>query len=103
MKRRFIAIALLGLLGACNPAQQAQVNTIITEAQQDAVAVCGFLPTVETVASILSAGNPLLALPADIANAVCAAVKPPTSKPGVARSSAGPAVAGVVVNGKFVR
>lgn len=72
-----------------------------TQVQQAAVALCGYLPSVEAVAAIVAANNPLLALPESMANAICAAVQP--TKAGATAGASAPTVAGVAITGKFVK
>ena len=38
---------------------------------------CGFVPTVTTIANIISAGNPAIATAGAISAAICAAINPP--------------------------
>lgn len=64
--------ALVASLGGCNSANTAAT---ISQVQQTAVKVCSFLPTVETVAAILTANASLPAV--QIAQAICAAVVTP--------------------------
>lgn len=99
MKRMITLIGALAGIGLAACQTTDKQASVITTAQQTAVAVCGFLPTVETVANILAAGNPLLATGSAIADAICAAVK----RPGAAPNGTPPTVAGVAVLGNRVR
>jgi hypothetical protein len=97
--------ALAGVAG-CSQIQAWTTNPTTlnfeTQIQQAAVGLCGYLPSVESVAAIVAANNPLLALPEAVANAICAAVQPAaTAKAGAAAPA--PMVAGVAVTGKFVK
>ena len=103
-----LALAGASLLAACTPASPggtpAANTAILSEAQSDAVAACGFLPTVATVAGILAAGNPAVMTAAAIGQAICAAVVPAKAA-GPRRAAAGasaPAVSGVAIEGHFV-
>jgi hypothetical protein len=100
MKKFLLAsVFILGLAG-CD-AQGKLDPGVISIVQQDAVQVCGFLPTVSTVANILQVG--VLTVPIDIASAICQAVQPPatSAKPkGVAPTAT---ISGVKIDGKFVR
>ncbi len=102
MKKLLLAIPLAAALtfGGC-ATTGGNVN-VIEQVRQAAVAVCGFLPTVETVAAILASGNPIVATASGIANAICDAVThlPPMT---ARRGAPAPSVAGVVIHGKFVR
>lgn len=82
------------------PAQQ-PIN--IQQVQQLATTVCGFLPTVATVASILATftgGGTIVSTAEGVASAICAAVVP---RRGARRGAAPPRVNGVTVRGRFVR
>lgn len=93
--KKLLAIAVALALSAC---QTTDTNSVITQVQQTAIKVCSFVPTVETVASILALNNPLLKSAGDIANAICSAVGPKlaprASSPGV-----GPSVGGILIKG----
>jgi hypothetical protein len=69
----------------------------LTGAQNLAVQICGFLPTVQTVANIFASGSPALDTASEVANAVCQAVNTPRG------AGQKPVVAGVVVEGQRVR
>jgi hypothetical protein len=101
---RKLAYALLTAgsigLGGCASITPANVTTVISQVQADAVAVCGFLPTAATVANIISAGNPLIATVSAIAEAICSAVLP--AKLG-RKLAVIPTVNGVPIHGRFVR
>ena len=100
------ALAIVGLsLGGCSQIAAWTTNPTTlnfeTQVQQGAVALCGYLPSVEAVAAIVAANNPLLALPEAMANAICAAVQPKSG--GKVATATTPMVAGVVITGKFVK
>jgi hypothetical protein len=102
--KKLLVIAALGLLGACT--SSSNVNSIISQAQQVAVATCGFLPTAETIAAIVSAGDPSLKVPDAIAKAIClavAALPKPAAQRARAMAAPPPMVGGVVVTGAFVK
>lgn len=116
MIKRFLlaGVASIAMLtGGCS-----SLNNIIspqtlqaaeTLAQQAAVVLCGFLPTVESVANIIALNNPLLATPEQQANAICASLTsttPPTAvagKVGRAGANATVVVSGVTVQGVYVK
>lgn len=77
-------------------------KAFIEQVRQAAVAVCGFLPTAQTVGSIILAGNPAFVTASAIANAICAAVTAPEVK-ALGPRRAPPVVAGVVIHGEFIR
>lgn len=100
MLKRFISIAAICamplVMSSCS-GQQAE--DVIKKAQEVAVQVCSFLPTLTTITNILNLRNPLLQTGTEIGNAVCNAVGPkaaPRSVPG------GPKVGGVIVEGQRV-
>jgi hypothetical protein len=89
-----ILAASLSLAG-CNTVD---LSTIIAQVQNSTVSLCGYVPTVETIVAIVGANDPTLVTGLQIADAICAAVKPKAT-PDV---SSGAKVAGVVVKGHFV-
>jgi len=96
-------ITAMFLLSGCATTGTGSPAALIEQVRQAAVAACGFLPTVETVAGIISAGNPIIITASGIANAICAAAAavPPTLQ--ARRKAAPPMVNGVVIHGRFVR
>ncbi len=74
MFRRSIVLGATVLsLGGCSTLQALGVSqATVDQIQQAAVSICGFLPTVETIAGIVSGG--MSAVPGTVANAICAAV-----------------------------
>ncbi len=95
-------IAAVMLSGCATTTGGVDTKVLIEQIRQATVAVCGFLPTVTTVADILLAGNPAIITVGAISNAICEAVK--TIPPQAARRGvAPPSVAGVVIHGRFVR
>lgn len=71
LKVGVVAIAL-GLAG-CSllPWQGGDVNAQITEVQDLCKKACSFLPTAQTVAAIITAGDPTVAGASAIAKAIC--------------------------------
>jgi hypothetical protein len=104
--RRFVmttTVASALMLGGC-ATTGTNTQAVIEQARQAAVAVCGFLPTVDTVAAILAAGNPIYLTASGIANGICEAVKSiPAPDKLAGRRRAAPVVAGVVIHGRFVK
>lgn len=98
MKKLALALLIASTLslGGCAGTLPPTVASI----QQLAVSVCGFLPTVATVASIIAAGNPLVATAEAIANAICNAVTP--AKVSGRLRAVQPMVGGVVIHGRWV-
>ena len=80
------------------------VSSTAAQVQAAAVMVCGFLPTVASVSSILAAlipgGGAVEQLVASAADQICAAVLP--AKSGKLGAKV-PTVHGIVVHGRFVR
>lgn len=99
--KRFYLLASLMLAGCASTGGAVQTTTtIVADVQKIAVAVCSFEPTVNTILSIVSLGNPLVATAEGIANAICAAVTP---KAMLSKRATPPNVYGVPVHGRFVR
>jgi len=105
--RKVLAVSLVALhLSGCAAQTQATIDTIVATARKYAVAYCGYQPTINTVANIIRAGDPLIQTAEAVANAICTAVTAPAPVGVAALSSSArpvPMVAGVVVKGKFVR
>jgi hypothetical protein len=74
----------------------------IDTVQRLTVQCCGFLPTVGTVASIVTAGNPTVLTATAVATAICSAVSPTKTAQGLLSMDGPPTVNGVVVEGGFV-
>jgi len=68
--------------------------------RQVTAAMCGFLPTAETVLNILALNNPALLLAEQIGAAICRAVTPSKT---LGLVSELPQVGGVPVEGEWVR
>jgi hypothetical protein len=81
------------------------VSSFIAQVQATTSAVCSFVPTAETVASIIGAvtgpsGAGIVATTNGIASAICDAVAP-VKAAGKLRATI-PTVAGVTIHGKFL-
>lgn len=75
----------------------------VEAAQNAAVSICKFLPTAETVADILKAGDPKLATAKAVAQAICNTITSNGAPAGVVTLfKAPPTVDGVVIRGKRV-
>lgn len=104
MKKIMVAMLAMSLalpLGSCATMGGGGTGGIVTQIQQLAAQVCGFLPTATSVAAIIAAAAGLPGAVTGIegiANAICAQVTKPTT----ARRGA-PTVNGVLVSGTFVR
>ena len=101
LKSVVLAAAAIGISGCTSTGTVDQ--TKIDQVQQLAVIACGFLPTVETVANLISPG--VAAVPSAIAQAICDAVRPTMAAAGRPRMGAPGAtyVGKVKVEGQFVR
>lgn len=114
--RKFVLAALAAssiALGGCATTgglAPTDITSFVAQVQATTSAVCSFVPTAETVASIIStlggpAGAAIVGTANGIASAICAAVAP--AAPGKAssrlRAAGPPTVAGVVIHGKFLR
>jgi hypothetical protein len=71
------------------------IEQLVAQAQHIAQQICAFLPTANTIIEIVNLGVPGLGTAAAIANAICAAVPPPT--PQTRRKAAPVAVHGYVL------
>jgi nitrous oxide reductase accessory protein NosL len=92
------SIALAGCTTTADPVSGAPTQIEII--QTAATTACRFLPTAETVANIIAAGDPRLASASAIARAICDAVAPSTGVGTLFRAV--PTVGGVVVRGEFI-
>jgi hypothetical protein len=96
-------------LGGCATTGSAptDITSFVAQVQATTSAVCAFVPTAETVASIIStlggpAGATIVGTANGIASAICAAVAPVKAAGKLHRAVAPPTVAGVVIHGKFL-
>lgn len=98
--RKILAVTILAFaLTGCATTKE-QVQSTVEKVQHAAEAVCGFLPTIDTVAAIIAANNPAYQTVSAIANGICAAVTAPALRQ-LGPRRAPPVVAGVVVHGRF--
>jgi len=96
--RILAVVALPAMLAACQTTSGG-VSTV-TAIQQEAVAICGYLPLASVVAQILSKGLPGLQSVLGVANSVCTAVTPHAASS--LRAQRLPMVGGVVLQrGRF--
>ncbi len=97
--KKLLILGTLALAGcATTPTSTADISAKAKEIQGYTKLACSFLPTIGTIANILSTGaaTPAVTIAADI----CAAV---TTAPLADGGPRVPKVRGVVVKGKFVR
>lgn len=112
--RKFIltVVCALGLSGCAGTLAQITaaipstevVNTEIQQVQAIASQVCGFIPTVSTVANIiatLTGTSAAVSSVTAIANSICSAVTAPIARG--KRGAVRPSVRGVPIHGNFVR
>src|SRR4051812_28437210 len=85
MRKSVIALGVAGvLLGGCasngRPSiEPEQITAVESQVQQTAAAVCGFIPTISTVVSILSTFSnvsPVVGIVNQVAKSICDAVAP---------------------------
>lgn len=76
MRIAIITAAAASLLVASCNESSVDTQALLTTAQADAVDACQFLPTAETITNIVAAANPIATTAEQIANVICAAVKP---------------------------
>ncbi len=97
--RSYVAGPLLALSLASCATLGVDAGTI-AQIQNAAVAACGFLPAASTIVNIIGTNSPGLQTAQAIAIAICQAMQPQTARGLIART---PTVAGVRVDGRFVR
>lgn len=91
-KTAIAALAAAGMmLASCatNSAYPPQVNAVITEVDALTVKACAFLPEEQAIEAILNANDPLLQLPQQIANVICASLNGTPSLSGARKFSIG--------------
>lgn len=103
MRRMMTALALSVALmaGGCASTGSSSSSGTIDQVRAITQEVCGFLPTVTTVAQVIAAfagGAAVVGTASEIGQAICNAV----TKTSAARGQR-PKVAGVVIKGQFVR
>jgi len=126
MARNYIALALATTLvsvslGGCatdpttgaTTIDVAQITSIEAEVQKNAAIICGFVPTIGTVASVIASlvgGSAVTTLATQAANAICGAVTPAKAQAMrmgtrrlVVRRGTAPTVNGIPVEGYFIR
>ena len=95
MRKFLLAFPLAGLLALAGCLTPQEVIALV---QQDTQAACGFVPTVESVAAILSAlipgGTQVEQIAAQVANQICASVTAKSLAPG--------RIPHVIVNGRQI-
>lgn len=103
MRKIITAFAVAGsvLLSGCGttgglPTNE-QINTTVAQVQSLTQTICAFVPTVSTIANILSGGASVSI--SEIANGICAAVTAKSLRRGGPR----PNYKGVPIRGRFVR
>ncbi len=102
------AAASIGLGGCATTGgvtSPTDITSFIAQVQATTSAVCSFVPTVETVASVIGAvtgpaGAGIVATANGIASAICSAVAP--AKASGKLRAAQPTVAGVAIHGRFL-
>jgi hypothetical protein len=105
-----LKILMLGssiMLGSCatTGTSSTDLQAAIAAIRSATVAACSFLPTVSTVANLLTAGNPIAQSAESVAALICAAVQPVKQalRHGAKRgATAPPTVNGVVIHGRFL-
>ncbi len=106
--KKFLLIATLALGGcATTGTVTGDINATIAAIQSATVAACKFLPTISTVANLLTAGNQITQTVESVAAMICQAVEPAvvSSKLRAKLRAPGPTpilVNGVVIHGRFV-
>jgi hypothetical protein len=104
MRKLLLAGACAGFisLGGCTTTGQFDLTTFITQVQGATSQLCAFIPTAETVATILAAGDPLVATAGAVADAICKAFGPAPPKASLSARRLAAAPVTIVVNGKVI-
>lgn len=104
--------AIVSWIGSLFGGSTAADSTKVTQIQAAAVKACGFLPMAESVAAMISAGNPAVISVAAIAGQICTVVKAkpvPVSVMGLMEGDVPPppptwgTVNGVPIQGVFIK
>ena len=109
MKKYLMSAALAACIGLGGCVTTDQVNSEVTDIQQAAVAACGFLPSVSTVAAIIGVWTnttPAIDLATAIAASICGSVTPKSLRRGAVVSTpvyVAPNGQVIAIQGKFVR
>jgi hypothetical protein len=104
MKRNIAVGGLIAIgLAGCSPSTpDPSTLSVVNSALATAAGGCKFLPTVETVLSLMSAVNPTVAGGEAIGEAICKALPPAPAK-GTAAFPRGPVVVeGVQIKGQYL-
>src|SRR5262245_20699144 len=93
-----LGLALAGCVtsAGCGAGQLFTPPTSVADVQADAVKVCSYLPSAETIVAIIGLNDPTLSTATAIADAICGAI---TSRS--ARAGGVPRVKGVRIKGQF--
>lgn len=105
--KKFLLIGALTLGGCATTGGTVDINATIAAVQSATVAACKFLPTVSTVASLLTTGNAIVQTVDVLAAAICQAVAPAAVSANLRAKLRAPGptpivVNGVIIHGKFV-
>lgn len=106
MRKTLIALSFAATLGGCAAGLDGKPtvdSNVQAQVQQAAASICGFVPTISTVASIVATfttAGPVVDLVSQVATAICDVVAP---KKNMMRRAVRPAVNGVLVQGYFIR
>lgn len=99
-----VACSTLGL-AACGTISAAQVASLVQEVRNETLAVCSFVPTVQSVTTLIGAFVPGAGAGIGIANQIATAICKGAANSAAPRRAAGPAsflVQGIKVEGTFV-
>jgi hypothetical protein len=72
-----LGAALSGCAGVTAASISATEQQFISDVQAGASAICGFLPTAESIASIFTASDPALAIAGTVAQDICSSLSAP--------------------------
>lgn len=110
MRKTVIALSFATALGGCTSGIGGGTTTIDpniqAQVQQAAASICGFVPTIGTIASIIgtfSNVGPIVSIVNEVATSICNAVAPPPTTRMMLRRGTQPMVNGIPVQGYFLR
>jgi hypothetical protein len=97
-----VALAAVGLIGCSPSTLDPSTLAALNAALSTAATQCRFLPTVETVLSLLTVANPAVAAGEAVGEGICKALPPAPTKGAAAFPNGPPVVQGVQIRGQYL-
>jgi hypothetical protein len=94
-----LGAALSGCAGVTAASITATEQQFISDVQAGASAICGFLPTAESIASIFTASDPALAIAGTVAQDICSSLSAPAPAALAFKRKMGTKLPIILVNG----